>query len=475
MLRLRGGQVESLWDEVLPEKLRELPDDLARMDGLLQDETLLAPIEAHWRREAEARGRSARGHGRPTIAMQRYLRLMLLKHRYGWGYETLMREVSDSFHLRRFCLIPLNERVPDESTVRKLTRRLGAETVAELSRLVIGKAPRETRFRARAVRIDSTVVEADVRYPTDSGLAADGVRTLAREGKRLQAKAAGTVVRMRDRSRAVGKRLRAISRSLRRRTGAAKAEVLALTGQTGRLLAASVKEARAVAAEARGKALALHRSHKAKRTAARILAGAGRLETLAERGEKVVEQIRRRLAGEPIRDRLVSLFDPDARPIRKGKLRSPTEFGYVEQLAEVTPHTKRGTRGFLLPPTSALGNPGENELLPQTVAELTRLRLSPREVALDGGFQTKASEQALAPLAPERIHIAGRASPDSKRTQRRLARYRTGAEGRISHLKRRHGLRRSRLKGAEGHQTWTGWATFTYNVETYGAYAHATT
>ena len=79
-----------------------------------------------------------------------------------------MHEVSDSLHLRRFCLIPLDAQVPDESTIRKLTRRLGAETVAELSRFVIGKARREKRFRARAVRIDSTVVEADVRSPTDA-------------------------------------------------------------------------------------------------------------------------------------------------------------------------------------------------------------------------------------------------------------------------------------------------------------------
>src|SRR6266496_850221 len=148
MLRLQGGQVESLWDEVLPERLRELPDDLARIDVLLRDEALLAPIEAHWDTEAETRGRSAKGHGRPTIPMQTYVRLLVLKHRYGWGYETLMREVSDSLHLRRFCLIPLDEEAPDESTVRKLTRRLGAETAAELSRLVIGKAQRETRFRS---------------------------------------------------------------------------------------------------------------------------------------------------------------------------------------------------------------------------------------------------------------------------------------------------------------------------------------
>lgn len=473
MLRLQGGQVESLWDEVLPVKLRELPDDLAQIDELLRDEALLAPIEAHWDREAQARGRSARGHGRPTIAMQTYVRLMVVKHRSGWGYETLMREVSDSLHLRRFCLIPLDAEVPDESTVRKLTRRLGSEVVAELSRLVIAKAQRETRFRARAVRIDSTVVEADVRYPTDAALAGAGVRVLAREGRRLHKTLPGAQARVRDRSRAVGRRLRAIGRTLRRRSGEAKAEVLALTGETGTLLRASLREARALAAEARRTAQALARSKKAqaRRQAARIAQGAERLETLAERAEKVTEQIGKRLQGEPIADRLVSLFDPDARPIRKGKLGRPTESGYVAQLAEVTPSTKPGTRGFLLPPASAPGNPGENELLPQTVAELRTLRLRPREVALDGGFRTKATEEALAPLAPERTFIAGHASPGSRRTKRRLARYRTGAEGRVSHLKRRHGLRRSRLKGGTGARIWTGWAVFTFNVETYGGYA----
>jgi IS5 family transposase len=140
-------------------------------------------------------------------------------------------------------------------------------------------------------------------------------------------------------------------------------------------------------------------------------------------------------------------------------------------VAEVTPNTKRGARGYVLPPASAPGNPGENELLAKTVAELERLGLSPRQLALDGGFQTKASAQALAPLAPERTFSAGRASAGSRRTQRRLARYRVGAEGRISHLKRRHGLRRSRLKGGAGERTWTGWAVFAYNLETYGRYA----
>src|SRR4051794_7841240 len=123
--------------------------------------------------------------GRPTIAMETFVRLMVLKQRYQWGYRTLVAEVSDSIHLRRFCRISLSERVPDESTVRKLTRRIGSETVAELTRALIETAVREKRFRPRAVRIDSTVIEADVKYPTDAGLAASGVGVLAREGRKL--------------------------------------------------------------------------------------------------------------------------------------------------------------------------------------------------------------------------------------------------------------------------------------------------
>ncbi len=100
------------------------------------------------------------------------------------------------------------------------------------------------------------------------------------------------------------------------------------------------------------------------------------------------------------------------------------------------------------------------------MTELQRLGLSPKEVALDGGFTLTATTDALEDLAPDRVFIAGRQQPGSRRTQRRLQRYRTGAEGRISHLKRGYGLRRSRLKGDDGQKTWTGWAILTYNLDT---------
>ena len=357
MLTLFADGAESLWDELLPDEVRVLPGDLARLDELLSDPELLVPIALRWERElAEASRFSDRG--RPSLAMETYVRLMVLKHRYGWGYETLMREVSDSIHLRRFCRLGLTERVPDESTVRKLTRRLGAEVVHQLTREVIQKARREKRFRPRAARIDSTVVEADIRYPTDAGLAVDGVRALAREGRKLAGKIGAKRTAVRNRSRAVGKRLRGITRTMRHRSGQAKEEVLKLTEQTGRLLAKSLKEARRLAAEARRRARG--RGAQAKLKAAR------KFEELADRCEKVVEQITKRVRGEKITDRLISLWDPDARPIRKGKLSQPNQFGYVDQICEITANTKPGARGFILPPTSEIGNPTEDTLLPDT-------------------------------------------------------------------------------------------------------------
>ena len=458
VLTLWAPQAECLWDEGLPVEVKELPADLAELDRVLGDPELMMVLVERWRQEVVDTGRAVLTDGRPTIAMETYVRLMVLKQRYRWGYRTLVAEVSDSIHLRRFCRISLSDRVPDESTVRKLTRRIGAETVAEMTRALIVKATREKRFRPRAVRIDSTVIDADVKYPTDAGLASSGVHVLAREGRKLAKLIGEKKARVRDRSRAMGHKLRTITRTVRRRSGEAKQEVLKLTGKTGELLERSIREARRLAQVARRKARGRGAKTKLKAAAA--------LEEMADRCEKVARQIKQRVAGEPIKDRIVSLHDPDARPIRKGKLGKPNEFGFVSQLAEVTENTRRGARGLILPASTELGNPAEDTLLPQTVAELKRLGISPREVALDGGFNVGPTSTALEDLHPETVFIAGRQQPGSKRTQRRMRRYRTGAEGRISHLKRRYGLDRSRLKGDEGRQIWTEWAILAYNADT---------
>jgi transposase, IS5 family len=462
MLILHADQPDTVWDHLLPEGVRTLPQDLARLDQVLCDPQILAPFLVRFRSLAAALDADPLTRGRPTMPMATYLRLMIIKHRTGWGYETLLTEVSDSLHLRRFCLIPLTCPVPDESTVRKLTRRLGPQVADAIIHQVIGVALRQRRFRPRALRSDSTVAEADIRYPTDAGLAADAVRVLARCARQVRAAVPTVTGRVQDRSRAVGKRLRALGRTLRRRTGDAKTQVRRLTLEAAEQVRASVTQAKRVLAQARrarSRAPGISRAGRA-----RAIAGLQRAIGLAER---VVEQTRMRFAGQKITDRLVSLHDPDARPVRRGKLAKPNEFGYVVQLTEVTANTRRGARGLLLPPKLAAGSTHENALLPATAAELDQVGITVREAAVDAGFLRTRTQQALAQAGGPEVFVSGDSgNAGSRRTRRRRARFRVGCEGRISHLKRNYRAGRSRLKGTQGARIWESWAVLAYDLDT---------
>ncbi len=458
MLRVRGPSPDVLFDALLPEEIKVLPGQLAALDALLSDPAVLEAFAAHWRKAAGDAHLKVMW-GRPTIPMATYVRLMVLKHRLGLGYETLMATVADSLHLRRFCLIPLTEAVPDESTVRKLTRRLGPELVDELIRSVIERAIADKRFRPRALRADSTVAGADIRYPTDAGLASDAVRVLARAGRKVAAAVPAVTARVRDRSRAVGLRMRAMTRTLRRRSGEAKNDVRRLTEESAAQVSASIKEAEKLLAQAkRSRSIApgISRRHRAK-----AIASLAEIIALARR---VTDQVAKRFAGEKITDRLVSIFDTDARPIRRGKLAHPNEFGYVVQFAEVTANTKKGARGILLPPKLEAGSTHENALLPGTAAELKRLGIKLKEASFDAGFLRDKTEAALEGVTTFIVGSSDNAG--SRRTRRRLACYRVGAEGRISHLKREYHAGRPRLKGKQGARIWQGWAALAYNLDT---------
>jgi IS5 family transposase len=428
---------------------------LAAIDRLLADGSVYASVWALWRARDEADGTFALVMGRPTIPIETFVRMMVLKTRNGWGYERLVGEVGDSIHLRRFCEVGIGGRVPDESTLRKHVHRLGAGTIEAITLAVIARSAAQTAFGPRAARVDSTVVEADIKFPTDAGLAADGVLMLGRAGVRLRGLARAGGPRIADRSRGARGRLRRLGRTLKRRSGEAKAEIEKITAECGDLLAKSIAEARRLAAH-------LGAGSEAQQAAAESLL------VLIGRCERVGEQIRKRLAGERISDRLVSLHDPDARPICKGKLGKKTEFGYVQQLCEITEKTT-GARGYLLPPATAAGNPGENQLLPATLTHADALGFKLKEIALDGGFSGGPTDDALADSRqqPQTVYIAGVREPDSPRTRRRLYRYRAGAEGRVSHLKSRYGLRRSRLRGHDGQRAWCIWSALAYNLDTH--------
>ncbi len=153
MFRTVGDQV-SLWEAVLPAELLKLPDELARVDGLLDDPVFFAPFVPFFDPRI----------GRPSTPMETYLRLMFLKFRYRLGYESLCREVSDSITWRRFCRIPLDGSVPHPTTLMKLTTRCGSAAVDGLNEALLAKAAEAKLLRTHRIRADTTVVPANVAY-----------------------------------------------------------------------------------------------------------------------------------------------------------------------------------------------------------------------------------------------------------------------------------------------------------------------
>jgi IS5 family transposase len=441
MLRLRDGQGE-LFDALMPAEAKALSAELASIDLLLDDDRFLAPFVARFNCPI----------GRPTIPMETYLRLMYLKHRYSLGYETLVKEVADSISWRRFCRIGLTASVPHSTTVLKLTRRFGTEIIEELNREVLKAAVERKLLRSRRLRTDCTVMEADIKYPTDSGLSSHAISRLSQAVAKVKSLGMAIRTRFRNRSRTAAKVAHRISRGLGR--PGSKEIVLRETGALGRLAGGVVRQARRVLGNAR------QRIPKKRRKAA--MAAVKQLGVEVERAARVVTQSVRRAAGESvIPDRLISLCDPDARPIRRGKLRTPTEFGYKVAVAD-TPE------GFVVGHEVQGGNPHDADTLPAMLVQAKAIGMRVRTVFGDRGYGNELADRALADagINDKVIPRVGRAAPiESTRSWRRRYRWRAGAEGRISYLKRRFGWARTRLEGHTGARLWAGYGILASNLD----------
>jgi transposase, IS5 family len=357
----------TIWELLLPEEVKRLPAELVQVDAYLDDERFIAPFRALFDRRL----------GRPSVPVDTLLRLLYLKHRYQLGYESLCREVSDSIGWRRFCRIPLDRPVPHPTTLVKLVRRAGPEVSERLNSALLDKLTQDKLLRGRKLRVDTTVVEADIDYPTDAGLLADAVGKLGGLVRRIKTRGVARRTPFRDRGRAAGRRMRRLAQTLRRRTGQAMAEVQRVTGELARLARQTVREVAAVRRNAR-RALG-RRPHDGRLE--RLVA---ELDATIGHSQRLLSQTRLRLAGElAIPDRLVSLADPDARPIRKGKPQRPTEFGYTALVAE-------DERGFIADHQVHLGNPPDAPRLVPAVKRVARLTgRVPGTVAGDRGFGTQ--------------------------------------------------------------------------------------
>src|SRR3954466_13571457 len=386
MLRTRAEQV-SEWEAALPREVVRLPEELARVDVLLDDPVFFAPFAPFFDPRM----------GRPSTPIETYLRLMFLKFRYRLGYESLCREVADSISWRRFCRIRLDGQVPDPTTLMKLTTRCGPAAVDACNEALLAKAAEAKLLRTARLRADTTVVPANVAYPTDSGLLAKSVRRIAATGRRIQAAGGAIRTRCRDRSRAAGSRARATA--ARRRLGGpagrdeAQATVRRITAELAelaeraaadaeRLLTNARRALRAARGPAGDRATGGGSSPVVGRRGGRLQRAVDDLAELLTATRTIATQTRQRLAGitPDGATRRVSLHDPDARPIAKGRLGRPVEFGYKGQVVD-------NVDGVVLDHTLDEGNPPDApQLAPAVAREIGRTGRRPGTVTADRGY-----------------------------------------------------------------------------------------
>ena len=450
MLRTISPQ-PTLWESILPACCLGLPGDLAEIDELLDDERFFEPFRPFFDPVI----------GRPSIPIETYLRMMFLKYRYRLGYEPLCREVADSIAWRRFCRVPLDRPAPHPTTLMKITSRCGERAVADLNDALLDKAAENKVIKSDKVRADTTVVEADVCYPTDSGLLAKGVAKMARLSAQLKAAGLATRTTARDRTRSVRRRAHAIGAWLRRRSDDAKEEAKAITGEMATIAVFAIADARHVALNARR---GLRR--KGMSASGRAAALVAELERTADLVERVVAQTRVRLGG-GVPDgstRVVSLHDADARPIAKGRLGKPVEFGYKAQVVD-------NADGVVLDHRVVIGNPPDAPMLAPAIARITARFGAPGAVTADRGYGEAKVDADLVALGVKRVAIPRRGKPGAARQQvqrgrafTKLVKWRTGSEARISHLKRDYGWARSRVDGIGGTQAWCGWGVLAHNA-----------
>jgi IS5 family transposase len=435
-------QVDDLWEPWM-----------RHADQALNDDRLLEIMQAAW----STLCRKSKTRGRPGTPAEIILRLLLLKHIRDWSYEELAREVRANLVYREFTRIG-GGKVPDDKSISRFGRQLGPEVVEQLHERIVDIARESHVVAGRKLRVDTTVVETNIHYPTDSTLLNDGVRVLTRVMKKVTA-ASNAGAELRDRTRSVKRRLLEIARASRDRSEKGQ-EKLKTAYQ--RLLESVTR----VVGQA--KTFALEIAHRIKHGNRAVLQKARRqLDEMIPRVQQVIQQTRQRIIGGDTRaeGKIVSLFEPQTEVIRKGKAGKPTEFGKLVKIQEaenqiVTHYTVYDER------------PSDSELLiPSLEQHQLLFGHVPSLAAADAGFYSAANEAKAEEMGVKWVAVPSQSTKSPQRKQRQkkrwfkaAMRWRTGCEGRISVLKRRHGLNRSRYKGTAGMKRWVGLGVIADNL-----------
>jgi len=423
------------------------------VDGLLEDEQLLETIyEAQGERYPQSRRR-----GREQTPAEVVLRLLLLKHIRNWSYDVLEREVRANLVYRAFTRVG-DGKVPDAKTMARLGQLIGPEVIEELHQRIVQLAQEHGVTRGRKLRVDTTVVETNIHYPTDSSLLGDGTRVLTRTMKKIEQKAGGLKRKVRDRMRSVRKQVLAIALSTRYLGPEGEARRKKQYGELLSLTRKIVNQAQRILEEVK-------KVPRAGRVALGSLVET--LATMTGRVQQVMKQTKLRIfAGvTKSQEKIVSMFEPHTEIIRKGKASKPTEFGKLVKIQEAENQIISHYEVFA-------ERPSDRQLLvPSIEVHQRRFGRIPALVAADAGFHSQQNEKTAGAMGVRWLSVPNQKTKSAERKRlyrqrwfRRGQRWRTGCEGRISVLKRRHGMRRCLYRGFHGMQRWVGLSVIADNV-----------
>jgi transposase, IS5 family len=423
---------------------------MRQVDEVLTDQDLLSTVyEALAGRWPHSRTRGRKGTPADVV-----LRLLLLKHIRNWSYAVLEREVRANLVYRQFTRVGA-AKVPDAKTLGKLGTALGPEVIAKMHQRLVAIAREKKIVAGRRLRVDTTVVETDIHYPTDSSLLGDAVRVLTRTMKKI-AQVAGTAGdKLRDRTRSVRHRVIEIARISRSRSEQGKQKLKQIYQKllvaTGRVVAQAQRFAGEIAAGVkRGSSLIEQVVLEARRQY---------LETMIPRVKQVMRQTRERIikGNTHLAGKIVSVFEPHTEIIRKGKAAKPTEFGKMIKIQEAEAQIITHYEVYDERPNDV------DLLIPAIEVHRQRLGRVPRLATADAAFFSTKNEAAAHALGVKRLSIPNRSTKSAERKKlqkkrwfRNGQKWRTGSEGRISLVKRRHGLNRCRYKGPQGIKRWVG-------------------
>jgi transposase-like protein DUF772 len=462
MIRRRNGQ-RSLWDAVLfgaPDPRALMDPALRRIDELLNDEELIDGVWEAMRGRFAQSGRRGR-YGTPAEVA---LRLLVLKHMKSWSYEQLEWEVTGNLVYRHFCRID-GGKVPDAKTMVRLGQLLDGEALRSLFDRVVTLAVKRHVTRGRKMRVDTTVVETPIRYPSDSRLCEDVTQVVCREVERMRSAGVAAPAGFRNVRRSVGRRVRQI-KQISRRPMAKDAKRGALRRPYRRLLAITRRVLRQ----------AEHAVKRARRRWQRLSGRMRRSVSILERtldlGRRVVTQTKQRVFHRVTKSKgkIVSIFEPQTRILRRGKVYKPTEFGQMVKVQEA--------EGGIVTDIGVVTETDHALLVPSVEHHKQVFRRVPRVVATDRGFFSIQNVQRVEAMGVNCVAVPkpGYRSPawlerEHRRPFRRARAWRAGGEARIARLKHTFGMHRTRYRGANGVARCAYWAGIANNLIAIGRHA----